>query len=328
MQFTKYDNYFGNILYNMITFRRESGRILVCVGAGIGNMLRVTPVITRLARHYHTKVDVFMNDSYKPVADIMFNRSFVYTVLTNQTDIAAQTYDYVFMTGCSGDEISQDLCGSARYISPRNEGFHFVNACLFMHEAQYNTLCLMYFRDGLDASLPKGDEFWVGEYVYHKPNNNPKIIGIHNAKGKNAEWVKKEYPHFGDVAELLKKNYEIHSLGLPHEYLIGSVNRTSTDINTTINNMLQCDLILSTDSGLLQIADSLGIPCIGLFGPTSIIKNKPLNKNSHIIQSKIDCAPCQYTKRQSECDKYRCMQTISAVDVIAKTKDFIINISS
>ena len=71
----------------------------------------------------------------------------------------------------------------------------------------------------------------------------------------------------------------------------------------------------------MHVADALNVPLIALFEPTLITKNRPVNKNSHILTSNYclvgkDCNPCQYTDRFTLCQDNQCLKKISVDDVI------------
>ena len=51
----------------------------------------------------------------------------------------------------------------------------------------------------------------------------------------------------------------------------------------------QCDLFISVDTGPMHVAAALGIPVIGLFGPTSGKMFGPYGKNCMVIQHTTDC---------------------------------------
>lgn len=55
-----------------------------------------------------------------------------------------------------------------------------------------------------------------------------------------------------------------------------------------------CDVFISNDSGLMHLSASLGIPTIGLFGPTSSIKNSPFSRNFTSYSRGLSCSPCQH----------------------------------
>jgi lipopolysaccharide heptosyltransferase I len=46
------------------------------------------------------------------------------------------------------------------------------------------------------------------------------------------------------------------------------------------------------DTGPLHLADALGVPTVGLFGPTDAVRNGPYRGNGPIFSTDLPCAPC------------------------------------
>ena len=85
--------------------------------------------------------------------------------------------------------------------------------------------------------------------------------------------------------------------------------------------MKQLDLLVTTDTGNMHIANMLGVPLISLFGSTLISKNAPRGAKSTNLMSGADCAPCQDTKIFMECKDNFCMKSITVGDVMATVKE-------
>lgn len=54
----------------------------------------------------------------------------------------------------------------------------------------------------------------------------------------------------------------------------------------------RCILFVGDDSAPLHIAASLGVPTVGVFGPTSVVNYKPLGPYVEIARSGLVCSPC------------------------------------
>ena len=76
------------------------------------------------------------------------------------------------------------------------------------------------------------------------------------------------------------------------------------------------DAVVSNDSGLMHIAAALSRPLVVVYGPTSPGFTPPLNDNSAVIVSDIDCAPC--FERECPLDHHRCMRDAPPADVAVK----------
>jgi ADP-heptose:LPS heptosyltransferase len=67
------------------------------------------------------------------------------------------------------------------------------------------------------------------------------------------------------------------------------------------------DVYVSADSGPLHLANYIGVPCLGLFGPKDPTLYRPYFPPSRVVRSEVDCSPC--TKRT--CDDSICMKNLS-----------------
>jgi len=142
-----------------------------------------------------------------------------------------------------------------------------------------------------------------------------------------ARWPTKRLPFdtFAEVARRLTKKrkcvfYLLGAVGDKEsidelEKLIGkaAVNlagKTELDILPAVISGL--DLLLTNDSGTMHIADALGVKLVAVFGPTNPARTGPYNQRNHVIQARLDCAPC-YKKR---CKDTRCMSEITAGEIL------------
>jgi ADP-heptose:LPS heptosyltransferase len=82
----------------------------------------------------------------------------------------------------------------------------------------------------------------------------------------------------------------------------------------------QLDLLITTDTGLMHIANILGVPLIAMFGPTLTTKNAPGGERSWVLISGMGCAPCQDNSKFHNCKAPVCMQSIGVGDVMSLTK--------
>ena len=286
-------------------------KILICVGSGIGNMIQATAMVRKIAEFYDTKVDIYINNvtcEYSPSAKIVWkNDKYVNMITTDRTLTSSRIYDIVFVAGCWGK--NNGIYKSRRVVVPQSVGYLFSDYCKTTHEAIYNMTTLRCldkeFEKIKEISI---DDFFVGDYKYIPPNNKRKIIGIHNGRYKTYLWKGKEYNNFEDVVKLLKDKFEFWSFGGTKEFVRYTTDKTGTSMKDTIENMMKCDFFLTTDSGLMHIADILKIPQLVLFGESSISKNGPLSPTSHILVKKLPCVPCQYKRNQIECKDYKCMK--------------------
>jgi len=97
----------------------------------------------------------------------------------------------------------------------------------------------------------------------------------------------------------------------------------TTSLRELIYILQTSSLVISVDTGIMHIASSIGCNLISLHGPTSFERWGPLNKNSISLQGDIACSPCLQLGFERQCDNNKCMQSISAEQVIKATKYFL-----
>ena len=160
-----------------------------------------------------------------------------------------------------------------------------------MHESRFNLMC---GEDLLGLPFQENDvpRYFVGEFGRGNPKRGR--IGLH-AGGKAGIWMAKRWPFYEElVPRLQAAGYEIVSFGSKAEYIPGTLDLTGTDLRTSIINLQSCDYFIANDSGIMHVADGIGVPLTSIFGPTSVVKNGPLAPSSQVIALDKDCAPCQF----------------------------------
>jgi lipopolysaccharide heptosyltransferase I len=78
-------------------------------------------------------------------------------------------------------------------------------------------------------------------------------------------------------------------------------------------------LLISGDTFPLHMANALGVPVIGIFGPSSPWRNGPISKNSRVVFKELDCSFCYKRK----CKKMECMKRIDVESVMDKVKELL-----
>ena len=83
-----------------------------------------------------------------------------------------------------------------------------------------------------------------------------------------------------------------------------------TTLDQAIAMLAKAEVVVSNDSGLMNIASALNRPIIGLYGPTDSSNTPPFSDVAKILSLHLDCAPC----RQRECPlgHHHCMRNMSA----------------
>lgn len=226
----------------------------------------------------------------------------------------AGKYDAIVNTqwGLSGQQVPGD------YFEGMNlyQGFNYPNK----HEIE-NYMEPAY-KLGYEGEIP---EQWVGKWVRPARNYNGTTVGIHSGCFGGI-WEKKKWNGFEPLIRgLLNQQLNVWNFGTEKEEIELSEYYTkwgtyydfagAYTLSETISRMQECDYFIANNSGLMHIADALGIPTIAIFGPTLVVKNRPVNKDSLVIQAstgwKPDCIPCQYTPNFKFCESNKCLDNIS-----------------
>ncbi len=91
-----------------------------------------------------------------------------------------------------------------------------------------------------------------------------------------------------------------------------------TDIGKLAGLISQCKLVIANDSGPMHIAAALGVPVIGIFGPTNPTNHKPYSeKSDYVIKEDLHCIKCNLL----DCPfNHECMKELNPDYFISKIK--------
>src|SRR5262249_1585129 len=93
------------------------------------------------------------------------------------------------------------------------------------------------------------------------------------------------------------------------------VNRIGqTTLDQLIEELRQCRLLLTNDTGTMHLAALLGVPVVAVFGSTEPRLTGPLGNGHFFLANLVECSPC--FPRECPID-FRCMKAVSA-DEVAK----------
>ncbi len=83
--------------------------------------------------------------------------------------------------------------------------------------------------------------------------------------------------------------------------------------------LLSARVVVSNDSGPMHIASALGVPTVGLFGPSDPRRTGPYRHLSLVVRSSVPCAPCG--KRR--CRRAVCMEAIRPEEVLERVRPYL-----
>src|SRR5712664_1905150 len=85
----------------------------------------------------------------------------------------------------------------------------------------------------------------------------------------------------------------------------------------------QCHLFIGNDSGAMHVAAAVGLPIVGVFGPTDPEGTSPVTPRCTILQKKPYCSPCFLRRCPTD---HRCMTAITADMVEAAARSWLSSI--
>jgi ADP-heptose:LPS heptosyltransferase len=79
----------------------------------------------------------------------------------------------------------------------------------------------------------------------------------------------------------------------------------------------KCRLFVGNDSGPLHIAAALGVPVVGIYGPTNEVRTAPYGLGHTVLTASVNCRPCYAFGERFSCefDQVMCLELID-VDVV------------
>ncbi|HEY0369096.1 MAG TPA: lipopolysaccharide heptosyltransferase II [Chthoniobacterales bacterium] len=90
-----------------------------------------------------------------------------------------------------------------------------------------------------------------------------------------------------------------------------------TSVDDLINELRECRLLLTNDTGTMHLATLLGVPVVAVFGSTEHRLTGPLGGAHTVIRHHVECSPCFL--RECPID-FRCMNAVSSDEVIAAVR--------
>ncbi len=91
------------------------------------------------------------------------------------------------------------------------------------------------------------------------------------------------------------------------------VNRIGqTTLEQLIDELRECRVLLTNDTGTMHLASLLGVPTVAIFGSTDPRLTGPLGDRHIIVRHQVECSPCFL--RECPID-FRCMRAVSVQEV-------------
>jgi ADP-heptose:LPS heptosyltransferase len=100
-----------------------------------------------------------------------------------------------------------------------------------------------------------------------------------------------------DLADRILRSMESPAINLAGRLRLGE----------TAAALRRCEIVISNDTGPLHMASALGVPVVGLFGPTSPNQFGPRGARHAVLRAPTRCPHCPHS----------CMHTIAVEDCFA-----------
>jgi len=94
------------------------------------------------------------------------------------------------------------------------------------------------------------------------------------------------------------------------DHCINRIGQTTLD--QLIDELRECCLLLTNDTGTMHLAALLGVPVVAIFGSTEPLLTGPMGNDHVILRRHVECSPCFL--RHCPID-FRCMKAINAQEV-------------
>ena len=301
-------------------------RALVSAARGIGDILRVTPLVRVCARLGYD-VDMLIASDYADVAGL----------LEGDADIKRLCHVASPWRGGSSPDLSA-LAGERYDVATFTFWSHalrpYVHAgrVLAFQQAQWlrdgDTACVRAIAKQLGWQAPLPPPF---AHASAPPIDvAPGSVALH--PGCKPDWPWKKWHGFDDLAARLPRVivvggegdrvYEGTYFRRPFAWpshvrdLTGQV-----DLPGTAAVLSRCAALVANDSGLMHLGVALGIPTFGIFGITSPAREAMDAPNMTIVTKGLPCEPAcrQGAWGRRDCEHHlRCLRTLSADDVLRR----------
>jgi lipopolysaccharide heptosyltransferase II len=86
-----------------------------------------------------------------------------------------------------------------------------------------------------------------------------------------------------------------------------------TTLDELIENLRECEFLLTNDTGTMHLATLLDVPVLAVFGSTEPRLTGPLGEKDVVVRRQVECSPCFL--RECPLD-FRCMKAVTVEEVV------------
>ena len=305
---------------------KRKPRALISAALGIGDILRVTPLI-RVVHRLGYETDVLLVTDYPDVIELLEGAPEIRRVFhlpsprrgggPSQTDgLTSQTYDLATFT----------LWSAPLRDRVRARSVHLFERRRWLVEGDTQCVRQIARELGWQGELP--EPFAVASN--RRFNLLPGTIAIH--PGCKHEWPWKKWHGFDELARLFSNvvivgtqedartdnTYFQSAFAWPERArdFMGKL-----DLRDTAALLRECAALISNDSGLMHLGVALSVPTFAIFGITSPAREMIAAANMFPITKGLPCEPAcrQGAWGRRDCEFHlRCLKTLTAQEVFMK----------
>jgi ADP-heptose:LPS heptosyltransferase/glycosyltransferase involved in cell wall biosynthesis len=306
-------------------------RALISAALGIGDILRVTPLI-RAAHGLGYEVDALLATDYPEAAKLLEGAPEIRRVF--QVPSARCRDGITMVEGLADSEY--DVAAFTAWSAPLRKRVRSRRALAFdraqwLKEGDSRSVERVARELGWQGAMP--EPFAIpSARRFELP---PGTVAIH--PGCKVEWPWKKWHGFDELARKF-----------PSVVIVGSDEDLRTDgtyfrrdfvwpehaqnfvgklsLPDTAALLRACAAVVSNDSGLMQLAVALGVPTFGIFGITSPAREAIPSKYFHAITKALPCeAACHAGKwGRRDCDRHlECLKTLTPDEVFMKVTELL-----
>jgi heptosyltransferase-2 len=187
---------------------------------------------------------------------------------------------------------------------------------------------LHYLRIAKNLGAEISDEFIVSKKTFNTQRSTPNApYRLALCPGAEYGPAKRWLPErFAEAAKLISEKQPVQWIlfGTKKDAASGKkicealgdhyTNRIGqTTIEQLIDELRECRLLLTNDTGTMHLASLLGVPVVAIFGSTEPRMTGPLGQDHVVLRHQVECSPCFL--RQCPID-FRCMKAVTVQETV------------